>query len=1136
MSLRWTLGKAAWLPVACVAFACGGGSAGPPSPDVGGQGGVVDSIPPEAGAGGVDDADIVGGAAAGGTSGETAAPNSLRIELSPPGLLLTPGATATVTAEVIGGSVAVGALRWETIGSAVTLSAGPNQTATVVAGSEIDSVQIVAHVGERASAPLTVAVAELSAQARLLRDDEVLSEPEPVDDAQPGGPGSRVHVSLAGDPPPRGQILVGSGKPVEGKVLSSSKVKGGNDVVLEVVPLDEALARLRVEQSYDASRLSPQFPAGEPADSSENDDGSITYEFPMEIPDYEPPAERGLPRVLGLGETSFRLGPMFCATAASAAPSISRSQVVTTVTTHLRSIDAEMSIEPSETRFKLVASGSIEAHVEGPFRLNSAFSGSLLCQAPLVVVPVPVIPVIAAVFTPTLVAGARLSASGKLSIDDLELKVDAKVTQPVALGLEIGSDGTFEDLSEVDFSKVETEITCELRSTSLDSPGRVESEIRSAPFVQAAVTNAVFAFVRVSQDKYPYLSLLDLEAGLKASLRLGTVADQINDPAFAAGYDIDFHARFGLGEDAAEAVSWFSKLLALGSKVITLPEAAHDDLLFSSPIGEARTSLTSYTHGDHVHFSVALDPDFVAPPLLGYYNVKSVEIWRKNQDGGAEKLIGRGATEGEHDFSFDWTADRSGVTQDNVFAVVEPFFGEGFELEIGPVAGWAGTQQYGGAGDNSARAPSVDAQGNVAFVGYTFDGVDHFTKPGGADVVWTKLDPTGKVLARTLFGGAGDDYPLAMALSADGYYYVAGFSTGGDLSGEGAPVQRDPSWSSRAADVDSYAWLAKLDPDGKQLWAHQWVERLQELASSIAIGPTGTIYVGGNTGVGRLVANNQCGNVVETVYPVNNPVETAKDCGDVVLSAFNPGGVVLYHKVDVARSWQDFPNIALDPSGNALALVTSTWGNIQSDDPLQQAFGNPVGTEAGSLVYKPGAGVWIFDPASGDVRTRRYIELAEQDLYAQAVAYDDDSKLFIAGSTSGAFDGFTNQGGTDLFLMQVDGGSTVEMFGSPGNDAARGLRFGAKGEIFLLGNTTGSLPGATAKGGTDVGLLHLAPDGSLLSTSQIGASGDDFADGIAIDALGDVFICGRTTSKLGSAANGGLDQFVAKLGPSGVLQ
>jgi hypothetical protein len=1047
---------------------------------------------------------------------------ALRIELSPPGMILQPGGSSVVIARVLDGSgtpVPAGRLTWEIKGSAVTLTEGPNQTVTLAAATQIGSAQIIARLGNVVSTPITVAVAELVPGARFVPDSEVLSDTTLIDVEQTGDVGAHARVTLANDAPMPGQIIVGSGKRVGGKVVSSSPVQGGNDVVFELVPLDQMFRALSIQESYDAAKMPLDFPIAQPSSVTTNQDGSITYGFVIDVPQVTPLEDTAAfaddTLELDLYATKFRLGPFFCGATATATPAFDTSQLSFTVTPHVNSIDVNVAVGLGFPTIKILAQGKVDAHLKGPIRLNGKLEGTFGCKAPLVTWPIPAPPPLLLIALPAVVAGPKFTANGKILLNVMELLLDAEASQPMKLGFETTSDGSFNNLSELDTSQLEKHIEPKFQNTTGTAPARVDVDLRGGFFANATFTPWLFALAKIAKGDYPYLNMLELDSGLKANLRLGSVEDQANDPNYAAGYDIYFRTSLAVGSDAKKAFGWLSTLLSFGP---SLPDLVFEEKLFSSPLGTARTSLTNFLSADHLHFDVALDPDYIAPPLLGYYNVKTIEIWRKIDGGGAEKLASYSAQNGQKDFALDWVANAAGVTKDNLIAVVEPVFGEGFRFKLGPVDGWTGIQQQGGPLDQIGLGLTVDPNGNVAVVGYSFDPLASVPPAGGADAVWQQFSPLGKPAFANAIGGTGDDSPQDVALAPDGSSYMVGYSVGGDLAATGAPP------------AGVYAWLVKLDATGKKLWARQWATRSREFATSVALGPNGDIYVGGITAEalgGNIAAGWTCPNVLSEFR--------TNDCGDVVVSRFDPSGNPKPSYLDERKSSQGLAtDIAVDSSGNVV-LVASGWGDVQTNEMIGNENTDVPLTDPAR--YKQGMGIWYWD-STGSL-TRKFVEIDKKDLIVNRVGFDSSQNIVASGHTEGAFGGFGNNGGFDAFLVRLppsEVGSTnppsvIDMFGGAGYDSVLGMAIAPDGKICVTGATTSSLFAPSA--GAHDAYLACYSGGARVIARQFGSSAAEGGRDVAFDEYGDIFVSGDTKGKLGAASFGGFDVIVAKFSPGG---
>lgn len=128
-----------------------------------------------------------------------------------------------------------------------------------------------------------------------------------------------------------------------------------------------------------------------------------------------------------------------------------------------------------------------------------------------------------------------------------------------------------------------------------------------------------------------------------------------------------------------------------------------------------------------------------------------------------------------------------------------------------------------------------------------------------------------------------------------------------------------------------------------------------------------------------------------------------------------------------------------------------------------------------------------------------------------------------------------------ILLLKVNGATGGEVwrktFGSGGDDRAMDVTLGLTGEIYVAATANASMLGKTALGGNDAVVLRLSNiDGSVIWATQFGTTDDDEIHGIAVDALGAVYVAGNTLGSVAGQANlGSTDFFVAKLTADGVV-
>jgi hypothetical protein len=142
-----------------------------------------------------------------------------------------------------------------------------------------------------------------------------------------------------------------------------------------------------------------------------------------------------------------------------------------------------------------------------------------------------------------------------------------------------------------------------------------------------------------------------------------------------------------------------------------------------------------------------------------------------------------------------------------------------------------------------------------------------------------------------------------------------------------------------------------------------------------------------------------------------------------------------------------------------------------------------------------------------------------------AIAVDAAGNIYVAGITESADfpAGGALAGGVDIFVMKLDSSGTHVLsstfLGGSKADDARALTVDASGNVYVAGVTTSpNFPMKTPVSGTlhgdsDAFVLKLSTTGAgLIFSTYLGGAGSDDARGIAIDAAHNVYVTGDTTS------------------------
>jgi hypothetical protein len=131
------------------------------------------------------------------------------------------------------------------------------------------------------------------------------------------------------------------------------------------------------------------------------------------------------------------------------------------------------------------------------------------------------------------------------------------------------------------------------------------------------------------------------------------------------------------------------------------------------------------------------------------------------------------------------------------------------------------------------------------------------------------------------------------------------------------------------------------------------------------------------------------------------------------------------------------------------------------------------------------------------------------------IAVDGSGNIYAVGYTSGAWDGETNQGGTDAFISKFDvSGSrqwTRLIPGTAGDDAARGVAVDSNGDVYVVGEMNfienGRGSGFLAKYDSSGNIELGGP--VIISASELAT-----ARGVTVDTSGYIYVTGYAKGNL----------------------
>jgi hypothetical protein len=391
------------------------------------------------------------------------------------------------------------------------------------------------------------------------------------------------------------------------------------------------------------------------------------------------------------------------------------------------------------------------------------------------------------------------------------------------------------------------------------------------------------------------------------------------------------------------------------------------------------------------------------------------------------------------------------------------------------------TRQFGTTEQDIAYGAAVYGT-EVYAAGITWGAFPGKVNQGQDDIFVRKYDSDGAALWNRQLGSPGNDETRAVAVNQSGVY-VAGY-TADTLPGKTSKGSTD-------------AFILRYNHSGDLLWSRQFGTAKVDSAFGIGTDSTG-VYVAGSTH-GTL------------------PGEISAGFSDVFTRKYSFQGDVIW--TDQFGSPSSDVSYALDADYTAgVYVVGVTNGSL----PNKMSQG---GMDAFVRKYdSDGAATWTRQFGSSDDDT------------ASGIAADS-SGVYVAGGTRGALPN-QNAGNYDAFVRKygLDGTTGwTKQFGTTGYDFADGVALDAPRGlqtdpplVYVVGGTSGTLPGESSQGSSDAYARAYKKDGSIYWTDQFGTSAPDGAKAVA--GVGSVaYVAGRTDGTFtGQMSKGYTDAFLRK--------
>lgn len=234
-----------------------------------------------------------------------------------------------------------------------------------------------------------------------------------------------------------------------------------------------------------------------------------------------------------------------------------------------------------------------------------------------------------------------------------------------------------------------------------------------------------------------------------------------------------------------------------------------------------------------------------------------------------------------------------------------------------------------------------------------------------------------------------------------------------------------------------------------------------------------------------------------------------------------------------ARSVVFTPEVSLQPgtiytmtvTGNARDLAGNLMGTdyrFRFTTSFIQAWqwGTP-STDAGHYVTTDIAGnryveynrnLIKYSP-DGKELWNRSIGPSSGNVMLGGMATDGAGNTYITGSVDRGFDSHRFNGGYDVYIVKYDtDGSQAwsRLFGSSSYDYSHGIAIDAEGNLVIAGSTQGSQYGNLSADQCAILIAKFDAQGSALWIKQPPTPGYEYAEGVAVDGAGNIYVVGGT--------------------------